>query len=265
MRRRVGGIRKERLAVCLVAVDVRDQALGIKVGRIKRLAAGTAGLARLAWLHELAVFRVVGGAFAFVSVMVGGGAGQQRIAALETPLVRRLAGGGDGAAGNRGTEVPLAGHVRVIAVIAQQLGKRQRAVVEEAFVTGQATPFIVGRAHVAFAHQVVVGARHQHGARDGADGAGVVVGQQPSLFDQRIEVGRLDLATEGAEVGIAEIVGHDVQDIGLFLDRLRRLGQRRLGGLAAAGKHQGAGDGQADQASLNDAQQAWSGHGIPCG
>ena len=40
-----------------------------------------------------------------------------------------------------------------------------------------------------------------------------VIRQDAARLDQSVEVGRIDFATEGMDVGIAEVVGHDVENV----------------------------------------------------
>ncbi len=89
--------------------------------------------------------------------VIGRGAAEQRIAVLETPLVRRLTATRR-AADNTRTDVPLAGHVRVITAVFQQLRDRQRAVIQIPLVARQSFAFVGRHAHGAFADQMVVGA-----------------------------------------------------------------------------------------------------------
>ncbi len=111
--------------------------------------------------------------------------------------------------------MPLAGDVRVVAGVFQQLGDGQRAIVEEPLVAREPFALVVGRAHRAFTDQVMIRARDQHRAGDGADRARVVIGQDAPVGDQIVQVGRVDLTAQRVDVGIAEIIGHDVQDVGL--------------------------------------------------
>ena len=151
--------------------------------------------------------------------------------------------------------MPLAGDVGVVAGVLQQLRHRERAVVQEALVARQAAPLVVRRAHGALADQVVVGAGDQHRAGDGADRAGVVVGQDAAARGQGVEVRRRDLSSVGADVGIAEVVGHDEQQVGPPGRRTRRVrsgvrrGRGQRIGRAACAVH-------AEQAEARERQHA---------
>src|SRR5207302_331400 len=61
-------------------------------------------------------------------------------------------------------------------------------------------------------------AGHEDAARWGADGiAGVVLGEAQALGGELVEVGRPDLLLPvAAELGVTEIVGEDVDDVGLL-------------------------------------------------
>lgn len=250
VRRRVGRVREERFAILTVRIDVRDQLLRIEIGRIEhgRAAARAARLARLPRLHVAAVLGVVLRAGGLVREVIGRRAAEQHVAALEAPLVRRLPAARRAADDPR-TDMPLAGHVRVIAGVLQQLRDRQRAVVQVALVAGQPAPLVGRHAHRAFADEMVIGAGNQHRARNGAHGARMMIRQDAPRLHERVEVRRADLAAERVDVGIAEIVGHDVQDVRALCRRSRVHLRRRTVDVAAARRErQRAGERGADQA-----------------
>ncbi|MGF6299208.1 hypothetical protein OKW42_002538 [Paraburkholderia sp. WC7.3d] len=103
---------------------------------------------------------------------------------------------------------------------------------------------------------MMIGARDQHRTRDRADGAGVVIGQDAAALHERIEVGRVDFAAERVNVGVAEVVGHDVKDVRPLLrddwrgrgHGARRGGRGRQIAVAARGERDEARDRGADQA-----------------
>jgi hypothetical protein len=152
VRRLVGNVGEERLAVAMVGVDEPDHLVGI-------------GLRRVIVLRQLrqvaAVFRegrLRRGAREIPHVPVAACPVEQREVALE--------------AARRGNpvgllaQVPLADHVGVIAGVFHQLWQRGDAVVEVALVADRAS--LVGRgplAHVAEAVQVRIHAAQQYGAR----------------------------------------------------------------------------------------------------
>jgi len=130
-------------------------------------------------------------------------------------------------------KVPLAGHQGAIAGVAQHLCHRHHALVEIALVARLAA--LLGQhqlGHVAEADEVVVGARHQHRARRRTERRGVELGHLDPAVGQGVEVGGGDFAAIAAEVGVAEVVGHDQQDVGAV--RLRRRGG--VAGLDADGE-----------------------------
>ncbi|SOZ10965.1 protein of unknown function [Cupriavidus taiwanensis] len=232
MRGLVGQVGEEWLAIGILAgagIDIAQDGAGIEVRRIE-----VGGIGR----DIVIVLDIRGRA---VAAEVIAAAAQQRIALLEAPRDRRLARcrGANrrtlvGAIGQAAAEVPLAGHVGVIAAVLEQLRDRQRAVVQVALVAGNRLAVLVDIVgvrvgHGALADQVVVGPGDDHRTRDRAHRGGVVVGQQSAVAHQLVQVGRADLAAESAQVRIAKVIGHDEQDIGpLCRLRLRRLGGRRL-------------------------------------
>ena len=117
-------------------------------------------------------------------------------------------------------EVPLADHRRLVADVLQRL--RQRALV------GRQAVGVAGEDHQrlqAVAHRIAAG--HQRRARRRADGLAVERLEPHAALGQRVDVRRLDLAAAIAEVGVAEVVGEDDDDVrptGLL--RLRRDGAR---------------------------------------
>ncbi|MND98574.1 hypothetical protein D3C80_909330 [compost metagenome] len=131
-----------------------------------------------------------------------GRAGQQRKRTLETPGVRRQFCGQ--------AQVPFAAHQCLVTGLAQQLGQGDHAVVQVSFVTRFADQ-VRGQCfgHGADAGDVVVGTGEQHRAGRRAGRRGVEVGQAQAIVGQCIEVRRVDFATEGADVGKAQVIGQD--------------------------------------------------------
>ncbi|MNN25562.1 hypothetical protein D3C81_1390400 [compost metagenome] len=135
------------------------------------------------------------------AVMVGR-AGQQRKRTLETPGVRRQFCGQ--------AQVPFAAHQCLVTGLAQQLGQGDHAVVQVSFVTRFADQ-VRGQCfgHGADAGDVVVGTGEQHRTGRRAGRRGVEVGQAQAIVGQCIEIRRVDFATEGADVGKAQVIGQD--------------------------------------------------------
>ena len=200
VRRLVGHVGEERLAVAPVGVDVADQLVGVGLRGVvvlgqRRQVAPVLGEDRL---------RRRGGEVGHVPVAAR--AVEQREVALESArggdLVRRLA------------QVPLADHVGVVAGIPEQLRQRGDAVVEVAFVPDGAP--LVGRGplvHVAQAVQVRVDAGQQRGSRGRAARVRVEVREAHAVLGQRVEVRGPDLAAERAHVGVPEVVAEDDDDV----------------------------------------------------
>jgi hypothetical protein len=83
----------------------------------------------------------------------------------------------------------------------------------------------IGPAGVAaHAGAAVVLAGHEHAARGRADGgAGVEVGEAQALRGHAVEVGRGDdLLAVAAEIAVAEVIGHDPDEVGLRSEGRRR-------------------------------------------
>ena len=105
------------------------------------------------------------------------------------------------------TQVPFADHVGRITGFLQRLGQRP-------FVGRQAVA-VVGEDHQrlqAVAHRIAAG--HQGRAGRGAHGHAVEVFEPHTLVRELVDVRGLDVAAAIAEVGIAEVVGHDEDDVG---------------------------------------------------
>ena len=97
----------------------------------------------------------------------------------------------------------------------QQFWQGHHAFVEVTLVTG--TPLKLRWylfCHAADASDVVIRTRHEHGARWRASRCSMKISQSQTRQCECIEMGRMDFATEGAEVGEAKIVGDDDQNIG---------------------------------------------------
>ncbi|MNP01090.1 hypothetical protein D3C76_928930 [compost metagenome] len=142
----------------------------------------------------------------WLKAIVVGSAGQQGEGALEAAGLGRQFGGQ--------AQVPFAAHQGLVTGIAKQLRQGHHAVIEIAFVAWLADQFRGQRfGHGTDAGDVVVGAGEQHRAGWRAGRRGVEVGQAQAGVGQGVEVRGADLAAEGADVGEAEVVGDDHQEV----------------------------------------------------
>ena len=208
VRRGEGEVGEEGLARILAGLDVIDQPGGEEVGReevlrhVDRLAVlAVDGLRRLG-----RVDRDDAGLIA----PVARSAMHEHVGLVEAARRRAEFLGH--------AEVPLAGHQRAIAGVPEHLRHRHHALVEVALVAGLAA--LLGEhqlGHVAEADEVVVAARHQHGAGRRTERRRIELGHLHPGVGERVQVRRGDLAAEAAEVGVAEVVGHDEQDVGAVL------------------------------------------------
>ena len=115
--------------------------------------------------------------------------------------------------------VPLAGREGRIAPGPQQLGKGGRIERDLALVAGK--PGVVVRQPPA-AHAVRVLPGEQCGARRGAHRHGGVVGEPQAAGCERVDVGRVDLAAEAAEVRISHVIHQDHDHVGAAGNRAYR-------------------------------------------
>ena len=202
MRRRVRGVGEERPAVGEAAADRLDQL----VGEVGRRVEGRRQR------HLAAVLPIGSRVRALLDDRggvgeVAGAAGKQRERALEAQLVRALR--------SLESQVPLAGHVRVIAGAAQQRGDGDDPARQVALVAGASLLVVVGAPrHRAEARRVRVGSREQHRPRGRAGGGHEEAREQQPRARQRVEVRRADLAAQDAEICVAEVVRDDQQDVG---------------------------------------------------
>ena len=112
-------------------------------------------------------------------------------------------------------QVPLAGHVGVIARVLQQPGDRDDLVIQVALVSRHTVlvrQVVFG--HRAQAVEMIVDAGHQQGAGRRAGHLGVEAGETRTFRSQGVQIRRLDLAAECAEVTVPQIVGDDQKDVG---------------------------------------------------
>ncbi len=182
-----------------------------------------------------------GGALA---VRVPVGPGIDRDVGLLLPVVGAGVGHGHGALETapegqqvRGlAQVPLAGHIGVIAGVLQQAGHRDHVVAQGAAVVGMRLLLRrdgLGDVRHAVAVAVDTGQQHAPGGR--ATGGGVVVGKTDALARQGAEGGCVDLAAVGRDVAEAQVIGEHQHDIG-------GRGRRQRGQLQAGQQGQPRGD-----------------------
>jgi hypothetical protein len=118
------------------------------------------------------------------------------------PIFRRLA------------HVPLAGHVGVIARIAHHARDARHVIVQVSLVPRLALLVRTKELrHVAKAGDVVVGSAQQHRTRRRTSRADVKAREAFTRQSQPIQIRRLDLAAEGADVGVTHVVRDDDQDV----------------------------------------------------
>ena len=119
---------------------------------------------------------------------------------LVLQLVRALAGG----------DVPFAGDVGAVAGGPEHLGERDAAAVEIAAVGVGA----VVLHHMADAGLMRIEAGEQRGARGAAARHVVELREPHATRGERVEIRRGDLAAVATDVGVADIVGHDDDEVG---------------------------------------------------
>ena len=111
--------------------------------------------------------------------------------------------------------MPLARHERLVSGVAEQFRQRHHPVVQIPLIAGGASEIRCGHLeHGADSGDVVIGSGQQHRARRRAGRGGMEIGQPDARVGQAVQVGSVDLTTEGADVREPEIVGHDDQKVG---------------------------------------------------
>ena len=111
-------------------------------------------------------------------------------------------------------QVPLAGHVRGVTRVLQQLGENGPVPAQQVApqaAHGIADQFKRGRRTLA---------GHEHDACLLTRAVGMEVGQPHAREREFIEIGGRDLAAEGPDIGVTEIVCDDVQNVGRSSDLL---------------------------------------------
>ena len=125
------------------------------------------------------------------------------------------------------TQVPLPGHVRVIAGILQQRGQRHGAVAQISLVA-RLTELIVGHdfVHIAETNEMVGDPGQQHAARRRARGGCVKVCELHSFASKSVEIRRRDFRAVTAKVGISHVVDKADDNVGsLVATRLLAVGR----------------------------------------
>ena len=134
-----------------------------------------------------------------------------------------------------GADVPLAGHEGGVTGGPENLGEGGGAAVQLSFVSGERP----GLHHVADARLVRVEAGEQGGAGGAAAGGVVEAGETEAVFREGVEVRGLDLAAVAADVGPAQVIGEDDDDVRLFGGVEERGGEQEGGEDGKAEVHGG--------------------------
>ena len=214
---RIGCVSEERTPVAAMLVNVLNKLVGI----------GTGGKE----IRGRALYPIV----AFNVLLLGdgkmvSGTRQQREGSLESAVA--------GPASALGSQVPFSSHVGVVSGIGKPLRQCRDPFVKIAFVTDLPvdTDEKVGSEHRTDAGDVVVGSRQQHGPGGRAGGQYVEVGEPDRLFGQLVQTRRADFPAVCADIGVAEVVRDDEQEIGragttgeLLRHRRRAKGGRQPG------------------------------------
>ena len=206
MRRGVGAEGEEGLSGRVRFPDVRDEFIGVSPGRVEALGERDD-------LPVPAVADLVEGVHRRGVLEVAGRPGEEHEGAVEPPVRRTVLRGLP--------EVPLAGDRGVVAGVPQDGGEVEYVLVEVPLVADPALEVVAHQArHAPEPGPVVVHAGKQHRPGRRAGGGGVEAREPQPGGRQRVEVRSADLAAEGADVGVSEIVGDQDQDV--------RRGRRRV-------------------------------------
>ena len=152
-------------------------------------------------------------------VLVGLGV-HEAVEAVEAAAQRPAVEGAGRAALRQRRDMPLAEHVVAKALRAQHLGQRAGLARDLAAVARVAAVEVGQAAH---AHRMVVAPGQQRGARGAAHRRGVEAAVAQAAPRQCVDVRRADGRAVAAEVGEADIVEQDHQDVGRARGRLGRL------------------------------------------
>jgi hypothetical protein len=148
-------------------------------------------------------------------VLVGLGV-HEAVEAVEATAQRPAVEGAGRAALRQRRDMPLAHHVVAEAVRPQHLGQRAGLARDLAAVAGVAAVEVGQAAH---AHRMMVAPGEQRGARGAAHRRGVKAAVAQAAAGQRVGVRRADGRAVAAEVGKADIVEPDHQQVGGALRR----------------------------------------------
>ena len=141
-------------------------------------------------------------------VKVAGAAAHKGEGVVKTAVLRR-------GAGNK-TEMPFAGHQRVIAGIFKALGHGGDAVGQPKLITLFANGAVVPP-HAAHPGLLVTVAGQQHRTRRGRHRRGVILAHADTLLRHGLQVGGGDLTAEGANIGITHIIGDNHDDVWMLI------------------------------------------------
>ncbi|MNQ98565.1 hypothetical protein D3C85_1142610 [compost metagenome] len=207
MRRGVGEVAEEGTTIVPPLLDVLDHAVGIEGAGEEALGQfGGFAVFEVRRLADAGALFTVGRIHAHGVIEMARAARYKDEGTLEAPRLRVLP--------RLHAEVPFTGHVGVVAVIGEQLGKRGDALVQVALVAGLAYLFgLPMLEHGAHSGQMVIHSGEQHGAGHGAGRTGIEVGQADPLVRKLLQGWGGDLATERLRIRIAQVVSDDQQDI----------------------------------------------------
>ena len=132
---------------------------------------------------------------------VTGGPANQRITAIETAIDRRVI---------VGAQVPLAGHVGLVARLLQQFGDARPVAAQFGGALSRRSRQLIGECRFSLDH---AGTGHHHDPCALAVGRRVEVGQAHALEREPVQVRCRNLAAEGADIGEAEIVNYDQENV----------------------------------------------------
>ena len=225
MRRGVGAEGEKGLSGCVRFPDIGDEFVGVGPGGVKALGERND-------FAVLPVADLVEGVHGRGVLEVAGRPGEEHEGPVESPV--------RGAVLRGLPEVPLAGDGGVVAGVPEDGGEVEDVLVEVPLVADPALEVVAHQArHAPEPGQVMVhpGKQHRPGRRAG--GGGVEAGEPQPRRGQGVQVRGPDLAAEGADVGVTEVVGDQHQDVGPGWLGLRR-------GAGGEGEQGGEGGGAHD-------------------
>ena len=209
--RGVGGEGEERPTVVLNGVDKLDEPIRVELRRVAALGIG----------HGLAVLGVDRAAFEEAQ-------GVEVIARTVEQVERPLEAGCLRAVLGFGAQVPLAHGEGVVARLPQPPWPWSDATRQVGLVSfGGDAPIGPSPLSCHSSHVVVVAAQ-QHGSGGRAEGRRVELGEQQPGVREGVDVRGPDIAAVCAQIGVAQVVGDDEQDVGPGV--AARWGRARGGG-----------------------------------